>query len=225
MENLKWVLIDSETVGLDVPPPPASGVVQFAYMELNPDTLERSEIYSHLVNPGCPISPDAEKIHGKSWDMVKDQPPLEYYRTDDPVIFIAHNAAFDLKFLGGMFDNLHGDMCSLKLARHYFPESPNHKLQTLADHLGIEKGQAHDAGGDIFTTYGLLCMLVERSGVSLRTLYERSKITRTFQAMPFGKYKGMHLTKVPVGYIQWLLEREIDADLRKTLNIQIKLRG
>jgi exodeoxyribonuclease X len=44
-------------------------------------------------------------------------------------------------------------------------------------------------------------------------LFEAAAIQR----MPFGKHKGKLLTDVPPDYIDWLLRRDIDDDLRSAL--------
>ena len=50
--TVKFIISDTETVGLHPPPAPASGVVEVAYLELDMDTLEiTNEVYSR-VNPG-----------------------------------------------------------------------------------------------------------------------------------------------------------------------------
>jgi hypothetical protein len=39
----------------------------------------------------------------------------------------------------------------------------------------------------------------------------------TIQRMPFGKHEGKLLSDVPLDYVDWLLTRDIDDDLRSAL--------
>lgn len=75
---------------------------------------------------------------------------------------VAHNASFDKKFfesecrLAGIKHD--GQFaCSMLIARRVFPESPNHKLGTLVNHLKIRKtGQFHRALSDAEMTAQLV---------------------------------------------------------------------
>lgn len=220
-----YIVADSETVGLHKPPPPASGVVQLAWASIDPVTLEYDKIENVLVNPGCPIDPDATKVHGITDEMVVNAQPLSAFGTEEPVVFIAHNTAFDLRFLSSCFPNMTGSICTLKMARHYIKDTENHKLQTLADALGLERGAAHDAGGDVLTCISLLRYMVRETGADLETHTERGRKPKVYSTMPFGKHKGERITKVPVEYMKYMLTLDLDPDLRKTLDMQIKFRG
>jgi DNA polymerase III epsilon subunit-like protein len=115
---MKFLISDVESVGLHPPPAPASGVVEAAYLELDMDTLEiTNEVYSR-VNPGCPIHPEASKVHGIYAEDVTDSPCLEdVYYIPDPAVHCGHSAQFDLKFLATRYDNLVGSLCTLALSR------------------------------------------------------------------------------------------------------------
>jgi DNA polymerase III subunit epsilon len=64
---------------------------------------------------------------------------------------VAHHAPFDLGFVAIEFENAGlplptmPALCSSLLARKLFPESTNHRLQTLIPFFGIEQGTAHRA--------------------------------------------------------------------------------
>jgi DNA polymerase III epsilon subunit-like protein len=221
---MKYYVVDTETCGLNPPAPPGSGVVQVAWAEICPTTLEILDVQSHLVNPQAPIHPEAAKVHGYTNADVDHLKPLEYsYAPVGPTVLICHNYPFDSKFLARYTENLAGKLCTLELARHLVRDSKNHKLATLAEHFKLEAGKAHDAGGDVRTTVQLLRILVEMSGRTLTQLVAANK-AKNFHVMPFGKYKGFTLDKLPLGYLKWFIDQEIDGDLRYTLQQQLSIR-
>ena len=222
---MKFLISDVESTGLHPPPAPASGVVEVAYLELDMNTLEiLNEGYSR-VQPGCPIHPEASKVHGITDADVIHAPKLEeVYKFEDAVIHSGHSAAFDLKFLAGQYDNLIGSLCTLALARQYIHDSPNHKLGTLVDHLGLPKGQAHNALADCHMTRHLLIHIVEKSGRDLKAHIAAARKPKVVMQMPFGKYKGQKIATLPRWYIDYFADKEIDPDLRYSFDQALKMR-
>ena len=222
---MKFLISDVESVGLNPPPPPASGVVEAAYLELDMDTLEiTNEVYSR-VNPGCPIHPEASKVHGIYAEDVVGSPCLEdVYHIQDAAIHSGHNAPFDLKFLATRYDNLVGSLCTLALARQYIHDSPNHKLGTLVEHLGLPKGNAHNALADCHMTRHLLIYLIEKSGRSLQAHIAAARKPKVIMTMPFGKFKGQRIATLPKWYIDFFADKEIDPDLRYSFDQALKMR-
>lgn len=221
---MQYLVLDTETVGLHPPAPPASGVVQIAWATICPDTIEVQDFQQCMVNPQAPIHPEASKVHGWYDKDVADKVPLEYvFCPEEPIVMICHNTAFDEKFVGRYIPNLAGTLCTLQLARHYVRDSKNHKLVTLVEHFGLEGGKAHDAGGDVRSTVELLRKLVEISGRTLQQLVAANK-AKHFHVMPFGMYKGQRFNTLPLGYIKWFLDQEIDQDLRLSLEQELRIR-
>ena len=222
---MKFLISDVESTGLHPPPAPASGVVEVAYLELDMDTLEILDEGYSRVNPGCPIHPEASKVHGISDADVIHAPKLgEVYKFEDAVIHSGHNSSFDLKFLAGQYDNLIGSLCTLALARQYIHDSPNHKLGTLVDHLGLQKGQAHNALADCHMTRHLLIHIIEKSGRDLKAHIAAARKPKVVMQMPFGKYKGQKIATLPRWYIDYFADKEIDPDLRYSFDQALKMR-
>jgi DNA polymerase III epsilon subunit-like protein len=218
-------IVDTETVGLRKPAD-ASGVVSVAYLKIDPATLEVLEEFYSLVDPECDIEPGASAIHGIFYEDIADKPFLgEVFKVEAPTIAIGHNHPFDAKFLDGHYENKVGSYCTLAGARALYRNAPNHKLQTLADHLGLKRGEAHNALGDCHTTLGLLRRIVADSGRSLEQLVKAAAKPKLIHVMPFGAHKGTALTALPMRYIRWFDDREVDPDLRYSFDQQIKLRG
>ena len=222
---MKFLISDVESTGLNPPPAPASGVVEVAYLELDMDTLEiTNEVYSR-VNPGCLIHPEASKVHGIFDADVVDAPKLEdVYHIPEAAIHSGHNSSFDLKFLATRYDNLVGSLCTLALARQYIHDSPNHKLGTLVDHLGLPKGQAHNALADCHMTRHLLIHIIEKSGRDLKAHIAAARKPKILHVLPFGKYKGQKIATLPRWYIDYFADKEIDPDLRYSFDQALKMR-
>ena len=222
---MKFLISDVESTGLHPPPAPASGVVEVAYLELDMNTLEILDEGYSRVQPGCLIHPEASKVHGITDADVIHAPKLgEVYKFEDAVIHSGHSAAFDLKFLAGQYDNLIGSLCTLALARQYIHDSPNHKLGTLVDHLGLQKGQAHNALADCHMTRHLLIHIIEKSGRDLKAHIAAARKPKVIMQMPFGKYKGQKIATLPRWYIDYFADKEIDPDLRYSFDQALKMR-
>lgn len=222
---MKCLIVDVESTGLNPPPAPASGVVEVAYLEIDADTLEIKDEFYSRINPGCEIHLKASEVHGIYAGDVKDSPKLgEVFNPKDPVLNVGHNCAFDLKFLAPHYDNLVGSLCTLALARQYITDSPNHKLGTLVEHLSLPQGAAHNALADCHMTYHLLRHIVDKSGRSLQAHIAAAKKPKVVMTMPFGKYKGQKINTLPLWYIEYFRDKEIDQDLRYSFDQTLKMR-
>lgn len=174
--------------------------------------------FHSLINPERPIEPGAFAVHGISNDDVKDSPTLAQIRELTEVNHVvAHNASFDLRMLTG-YINPGYSLCTLALARQYVKGTTNHKLETLQRELNLPPQKSHSALGDVHTTLDLLKVLVPLAGVGLETLFKRAAQPKLVHKMPFGKYKGALVAKVPAEYRAWLLgQGNLDKDLKYTL--------
>ncbi len=136
--------------------------------------------YQSLMNPGRPIPRFISELTGITDAMVRTAPTVsavmaEAARFVGEVPLVAHNAAFDRKFWQAELARLrlgHAQpfACTVLLARRLYPQAPNHKLGTLADHLHLPRsGRAHRALSDAQVTAALLgriqADLVDRHGL------------------------------------------------------------
>lgn len=181
LDDCTVLAVDTETTGMD----PAQGarLVEVAHVRIVNGVL--ADEWSTLVNPACPIPPEATRVHGIRDDMVASAPAQgEVARTlreacaDHTLVF--HNAPFDLPFLAHLFRTggvppLTGAIVdTLGLARGLFGPSGN-RLTELAGKLGLPNETAHRALGDTRTTARLFVALVER--------WEREKGVRSLMEL------------------------------------------
>ena len=221
--TMNYWITDTETVGLNPPAQPASGVVEVAWASIDPITLEITDQFVSRVNPGCPIDPRASAVHGISDADVADCQTLgEVFKPKGPTVNCGHNSAFDVKFLSPYYENLAGSLCTLALARQYIKDAPNHKLGTLVQHLGLAGGKAHSALGDVHSTIQLLRVLVDKAGRDLPTLVAAARKPKIIHIMPFGKYRGQSVLTLPKDYVVWFLGQDVDQDLRLSLTNSLK---
>lgn len=219
------IVIDTETTGLKPPEAPASGVVELAYLKVDIETLQVKGEFVSLINPGCPIEPEAAAIHGITDAMVQDKPKLHAGMLPyDDVLACGHNHQFDKKFLTRAFPHMQRGVCTLTLARRHVKGPVNHKLTTLADFFKMPPQKAHSALGDCYYTLGLLQEIVKITGKSVLQLEERSNADVVWHRMPFGKHKDRPLHQVPTDYLRWFSQQDIDGDLKRTIEIHLKTR-
>ena len=143
--------------------------------------LLRHESYEQLIDPQRSLPAASVKIHGISADMLDGQPPitrvLPIFRAFvADTVLVAHNAAFDMRFLelkeaatGVRFDRPVLDTFLLSAA--LFPNQETHRLEAIAERLGVSVMGRHTAVGDaIVTAEVFLKMLPLLAEKGIRTL-------------------------------------------------------
>jgi DNA polymerase III subunit epsilon len=82
-------------------------------------------------------------------------------------VFVAHNAAFDWRFLCAEMDRTHGyqlqgrQLCTVRLARKLLPHLPSRSLGALADYFGLDIASRHRALDDAVATAQLMIRLFD----------------------------------------------------------------
>lgn len=218
---LRIIVGDVETSGLDQD----AGIVEIAWTEVD-EHFNVLDSKSSLIDPQVRISPAASGVHGITDKDVEFAPTIAQFMEmtgypfeEGEIILVAHNAPFDSRFFKPLINNFAGTLCTLKMARLIYPESDDHKLQTLRYYLGLGGGDAHSAAGDVEVAVNLLRRMCIDTDCSLFDLFERSKHPVMIDLMPFGKHKGTPLTELPKGYVKWLMGLDsLDENLRWSLN-------
>jgi len=147
------VILDTETATLRGAP----HLLELgAIRALGGEIVDRFEA---LVRPEVPVDPLASEFHGIFEAMVADAEPaaavLERFNAwvgEQPLV--AHNADFDGRVLGFEYARARlpapsGPLLdTLRLSRKLIPEAPDHKLETLCEHLELDEGLHHRALAD-----------------------------------------------------------------------------
>lgn len=209
------------------------------------------EIISELYKPPVPISIDSMVVHHITEEMVADKPAFinseawksleELFKSD--VIFLAHNAKFDILMLEKEGLKAGKVIDTYRVARFLDPEGkiPSYRLQYLRYFLGIKiEATAHDAKGDVLVLEQLfdrlLKKIMEKENLSRETAIDQmidiSSRPVLFTFMNFGKYKNMSVEEVATkdaSYLRWLLEEkrktpEEEEDWIYTLETFLKIK-
>ena len=161
----EFVAFDLETTGLVAE---IDRVVEIGAVRFDASGRELGR-FERLINPERPMSPAAEAIHGISDADLAGAPParevlpefLAFLGDPETTAPLAHNAAFDAGFLGRELSRLgralprHKVIDTLPLARRRLPQSPDHRLDTLARLLGLDPEGSHRALPDSLRVKGL----------------------------------------------------------------------
>ncbi len=155
----RQVFIDTETTGLS--PKQGHRIIELAAVEAVDGQLTGREFHSYF-DPGRPIDPYAERVHGLSRDFLSGKPMfadvasefLDFIRNAD---LLMHNAPFDKGFLDAelarvdvrhKLSEFGTVICTVQLAKKRFPGC-SVALDALIERseLGIKREQ-HSALGD-----------------------------------------------------------------------------
>lgn len=157
LADLPIAVLDVETTGLR--PQFGHRVVEIAVVTAKGKRIQKS--WSTLVNPGRPMQPEVEEIHGISAEMLRGQPAFAEILPQLTCILkgralVAHNAPFDLGFLDVEFRRAGARfgadpvLDTLPLARRWY-DFTNNTLTTIAGELGVRTPR-HRALADVRAT-------------------------------------------------------------------------
>lgn len=204
---LRPIFYDTETTGINSQ--------QDRIIEIAAFDPQLNRTFVSLVNPGIPIPAGATAIHHITNEMVASSPDFSKVGKDftefceGEVVLIAHNNDnFDLLFLRCEYERHQLQIPewkyfdTLKWARRYRSDLPKHTLQFLREVYGLEPNQAHRALDDVMILYKVFTEMTD--DLPLEEVYALLNAPKQIHHMPFGKYQGQPLNKVPADYIRWL---------------------
>ena len=184
------VVLDFETTGLS--PNYGDRAIEIGAVKLVAGKEDGR--FQQLMNPGQRISAFIEDYTGISNQMLQDAPPCEEVMRDfarfiEGCNLVAHNAAFDARFLGAELARAackpHGPFaCSMLVARRVYPEAPNHKLGTLVQYRSLpHDGTFHRALADAQMTahlwLGMIAEIQAQHGIDSLRFEVMQQLART----------------------------------------------
>jgi DNA polymerase-3 subunit alpha (Gram-positive type) len=167
LDSLDYIVLDIETTGLE---PTQHELTEIGALKIKGKELQN--IFSTLIRPQNPISPEITRLTGIDNDMVKDSPSAReilprFIEFAGSSILVVHNADFDIPFLKHHLKLLNDqeisneNICTVKTARYLLPELESYKLHSLALHFGIPVENRHRAVGDAELTYQIWIKFID----------------------------------------------------------------
>ena len=192
LADLAYTVFDTETTGLE--PSAGDEIIQIGALRIVNGRLLRHENVDQIIDPRRPLRPEGIPIHGITADMVRGQPTIaeilpQFHAFCADTVLVAHNAAFDMRFLqlkeatlGVRFTQPVLDTLLLSAVIH--PNQESHQLEAIAERLGIAIIGRHTALGDaIGTAEVFLRMLPLLADMGIRTLgAARAAAAKTYYA-------------------------------------------
>nr|MDP2190840.1 exonuclease domain-containing protein [Rhodoferax sp.] len=192
LTQLSYTVFDTETTGLE--PSEGDEIIQIGAIRIVNGRLLRNETIDQLIDPRRRLNPESIPIHGITEDMVKGQPTIEqvlpvFHEFCEDTVLVAHNAAFDMRFLqlkeastGIVFQ--HPVLDTLLLSALIHPNQESHRLEAIAERLGVNVIGRHTALGDAIVTGEIfLKMIPLLAEQNIHTLSQaRSATARTYYA-------------------------------------------
>lgn len=169
LKALTFIVFDTETTGLR--PSEGDQIVQIGAVRVVNGRILSGESFNRIVHPGMRIPPESIRFHGITDEMVKDKPPItvvmpQFRAYCSDAVLVAHNAAFDLKFLkmrerecGVKFDNPVLD--TMLLSSYLDGPDAGHSLDDICDRYGIDITDRHTALGDAIVTAAVLLRQID----------------------------------------------------------------
>jgi DNA polymerase III subunit epsilon len=166
--DLAYTVFDTETTGLN--PSQGDEIIQIGATRIVGGKLRRHECFEQLVDPQRDIPAVGVAIHGIEPAMVVGQPTLDhvlpaFHAFARDTVLVAHNAAFDMRFLqlkeastGVRFEQPVLDTLLLSAVAH--PQQTSHGLEAIAERLGVTVLGRHTALGDAMVTAEVFLKLI-----------------------------------------------------------------
>ena len=170
-----FIVFDIETTGLSKE---NDKITEIGAVKVeNGKIIER---FSTFVNPKKRLSEEIIKLTNITDDMLKDAPTIDkvlpqFLKFCGNGVLVAHNAGFDVGFIRNNAEALHMSsvdntvLDTVELSRTLLPELKKHKLDIVAEHLGVSLEGHHRAVNDAEATAEIFIKLVamlEQKGIT-----------------------------------------------------------
>lgn len=171
MSEFKMIFVDTETTGLSHI---EDKIIEIGAIKVNLNgKIEKT--FNELANPGFSLPEKIIDITKITDDMLIDKPPSEkiidnffkWCKQNNEVIFIAHSAKFDMKFLFAEFINKcnipkYKVIDTLLMYRKKNFGAKNCKLETLSEFIGYKTRNSHRALDDAHACMKIFAYYISR---------------------------------------------------------------
>jgi DNA polymerase-3 subunit epsilon len=168
LTELTYTVFDTETTGLN--PSQGDEIIQMGATRIVNGKLLSQECFDQLVDPQRSIPAATIPIHGIEPHMVAGKPTIaqvlpSFHGFAQDTVLVAHNAAFDMRFLqlkekstGVVFDQPVLDTLLLSAVVH--PNQESHRLEAIAERFNVTVMGRHTAMGDAMVTAEVFLKLI-----------------------------------------------------------------
>ena len=168
LAELTYTVFDTETTGLN--PTEGDEIIQIGAARIVNGKLLVHESFEQLIDPGRDVPEAGIAVHGIRPEMVAGKPTISqvlpaFHTFAAGSVLVAHNAAFDMRFLqlkeqqaGVRFDQPVLD--TLLLSAVAQPQQESHALEAIAERVGVALEGRHSALGDALATARVFLKLV-----------------------------------------------------------------
>ena len=187
--SLNAIAFDSETTGLDTS---IARMIQLGAVRIVHGRVDEAQNFQQLINPGIPIPPQSQAIHGISDADVAAAASFgevvnafDDWRQDS--VLIGYATGFDLamlkreKEIAGLEWSVPRCLDVRFLVNLLSPNLPDFSLDTIAGWIGVETHDRHSALGDAIATAEIFVALIPRLRErGIRTLAEVERACERF---------------------------------------------
>ncbi len=169
LDNENVVVFDVESTGINTT---EDEIVQIAGVKIN-NKGEVIESFQKFLVPNKSVG-DSYLVHGFSDEFLKENGEdkktalKEFLEFIEGTVVIGHNVTFDITILNSELDRLSLEKSNFKtyydtldIARRFYPNLTNHKLETLSRLFNTETKSSHDAMDDILATKDVLMFMLK----------------------------------------------------------------
>lgn len=197
LRTVSFVVVDLETTGGS---PKDCRITEIGAVRVTGG--ERLGTFHALVDPEESIPPFISHLTGIDDALVRGEPPIEavlpaFLEFARGSVFVAHNARFDFSFLNENLARLDyppldgPPVCTAKLARRVvWPDVPNVRLRTLANHFRTRVKPTHRALDDAMACAEVFDGLLDMGGrLGILTLGDLREAVRARGRPHYGKIR------------------------------------
>lgn len=166
LENRTFVVFDIETTGFS---PRTDEITEIGAVKVKDGVI--IDHFSQLINPNRPIPEEVQKLTGITPALISEEPMIDkvifdFYDFCKDTVLVAHNAAFDTRFIRRDMTkyNLKFNfdvVDTLYLARALVPDMKRFNLGALSKKFGVSLVNAHRAVNDAQATALVFIKLLE----------------------------------------------------------------